>query len=160
MLGDLFHSEINRVWNNLVKWHKERWQLEVSLVVGNHDILNREKYHTGIINIFKKMSLDPFFLMHDVTKKEKMQEEGNYILSGHVHPAVKLQNRGREQMKFLCFYFSQHYGILLAFRQFSGTHVITPREDDSVYIIVDGHILNPHRVLIIFILLNLWMKYW
>ena len=120
-------------------------QLEVSLVVGNHDILNREEYHTGIINIFKKMSLDPFILTHDVTTKEDAAKTEDYILSGHVHPAVKLQNRGRQQMKFPCFYFGEYYGILPAFGQFTGTHVITPGENDRTYIIVDGHILNPHR---------------
>lgn len=106
-----------------MKWRTNYRQLEVNLVIGNHDILNKQNYHAGIINVFKKLSLDPFLLTHNVDLFKDPATSDNYIICGHIHPAVKLKGNGRQSMKLPCFYFGKDYGILPAFGGFTGTHV-------------------------------------
>ena len=146
VLGDLFHSNINKEWQQFIKWRKKYRQLEVSLVVGNHDILESENYHSGIINVFKQLSLDPFYLVHDVEQYQEFKHRDLYLLSGHIHPAVQLTGRGRQAMTLPCFYFGQEYGILPAFGKFTGTHVIQPNETDHVFIIADNQIVPTHQL--------------
>ena len=148
VLGDLFHSNMNREWKQFVEWRKQYRELEVSLVVGNHDILDSENYHTSVINVFRKMRLDPFLLVHDLNQLNGNRNErnGHYILSGHIHPAVQLRGQARQAMKLPCFYFGDDYGILPAFGGFTGTHVIEPTDEDRVYLIVDSQILPARKL--------------
>lgn len=141
ILGDLFHSDINKEWEQFVRWRKNYRELEVSLVIGNHDILKKEHYLTGRINLFKKMTLDPFVLIHDLKEIKDPQSHNHYILSGHIHPAVKLKGKGRQTMKLPCFYFGKTYGILPAFGSFTGTAVIEPKSGDQVFMIADSQII-------------------
>lgn len=142
ILGDLFHSDINREWQQFINWRKNYRELEISLVIGNHDILKKKKYHSSIINLFKKITMGPFLLIHNLNELENKNQAQSYTLSGHIHPAVKLKGKGRQSVKLPCFYFGQHHGILPAFGNFTGTHVIDPKEEDSVYIIADSEIIS------------------
>lgn len=141
ILGDLFHSDINNEWKQFIKWRKSHSQLEVSLVVGNHDILDAENYHKGIINVFQKLSVNPFLFIHDISDLSE-RHKNRYPISGHIHPAVQLKGPGRQAMKLPCFYFGKEYGILPAFGGFTGTHVIEPAKEDQVFMIVDSKILS------------------
>lgn len=147
ILGDLFHSDINKEWQQFVEWRQAHPQLEVSLVVGNHDILDQQNYHAGRINVFQKMSLEPFQFVHDIEELKGQASKGKYVLSGHIHPAVQLNGKGRQRMKLPCFYFGSDYGILPAFGGFTGTHVIEPEERDRVFMIVDSKIMPAHKLI-------------
>lgn len=142
ILGDLFHSNINKEWQEFIQWRKQYRKLEVSLVIGNHDILKKENYHSGIINLFKKMTMGPFLMVHDLEEFEHLRETNKYMLSGHIHPAVKLKGKGRQTIKLPCFYFNNEYGILPAFGRFTGTYAIDPQEDDNVFVIADSKVMG------------------
>lgn len=146
ILGDLFHSNLNKEWNQFVRWRKKYQQLEMSLVIGNHDILSSEKYHSGIINLFKKLSHAPFTIIHDISEYSDLKESNNYILSGHIHPAVQLKGQGRQAMKLPCYYFGQKYGVLPAFGEFTGTHAIEPTTNDDIFIITDSKIISRNEL--------------
>jgi len=146
ILGDLFHSNINSEWEQFLDWRKKYRELKISLVIGNHDILEKENYHAGYLNLFNKMSMDPFLMVHDINELEDQSSIEDYILSGHIHPAVQLRGRGRQSMKLPCFYFGKTHGILPAFGGFTGTHVIEPKNDDHVYLIADSEILPADKV--------------
>ena len=141
ILGDLFHSDINKEWKQFIEWRKGYSRLEVSLVIGNHDILEKQHYHRGIINVFSKLSIHPFLFVHDINDLTD-QDISKYALSGHIHPAVQLKGPGRQAMKLPCFYFGKQYGVLPAFGSFTGTHVIEPKKDDDIFIIADSKILS------------------
>lgn len=143
ILGDLFHSRANKEWEQFQAWRKKQPKLEVSLVIGNHDILPSSIYHSSRINLFKKLTVGPFLLIHDLNQlpSNKDTSEG-YVLSGHIHPAVRLRGKGRQSMKLPCFYFGSNEGILPAFGHFTGTHVIEPRKGEKVYTIADSRILD------------------
>ena len=146
ILGDLFHSDINKEWQQFVEWRKKYEQLEVSLVIGNHDILDKKNYHKSVINLFKKMTVDPFLLVHDLNQIDSTTSQQEYILSGHIHPAVQLKGKGRQAMKLPCYYFGQKYGILPAFGGFTGTYVIEPNHDDRIYMIADSQVISAEKM--------------
>ena len=146
ILGDLFHSDINNEWQTFADWRKKHKKLEVTLVIGNHDILEKQNYHASRINLFKKLSLDPFLLIHDLEELENNSSQEQYVLSGHIHPAVQLKGKGRQAMKLPCFYFGKHRGILPAFGKFTGTYVIEPQQNDDVFIIVKSQILSANQM--------------
>ncbi|MDR8392113.1 ligase-associated DNA damage response endonuclease PdeM [Aliifodinibius sp. S!AR15-10] len=140
-LGDLFHSRHNREWDHFFEWRAKHRALEVTLVIGNHDILERDTYHSSRINLFHKLRIGPFLLVHDLSKVQFDPQKPGYLLSGHVHPAIQLRGKGRQSMKLPCFYFGNNQGILPAFGEFTGTHVIKPKPEDKVFAVVDGHLI-------------------
>ena len=143
ILGDLFHSRANKEWEQFQSWRKKQPKLEVSLVIGNHDILPNSAYHSSHINLFKRLTIDSFLLIHDLNELSLNKDSSHdYILSGHIHPAVKLRGKGRQAMKLPCFYFGREKGILPAFGKFTGTHIIEPRRGEKVYTIADSQILD------------------
>ncbi len=146
ILGDLFHSDINKEWEQFIKWRKNYKELEVNLVIGNHDILKRKNYHSGVINLFKKLTLNPFLFIHDINEHRDNVSGDKYILSGHVHPAVKLKGQGRQTIKLPCFFFGTDHGILPAFGNFTGTHTIQPTASDRVFIIADSNIVSANKL--------------
>lgn len=146
ILGDLFHSDINKEWNQFINWRKNNRQLEVSLVIGNHDILETSNYHRGLINVFSKLSVGPFLFVHDIDQHQEVNKSNQYILSGHIHPAVQLRGKGRQAMKLPCFYFGTEYGVLPAFGGFTGTHIIEPSEKDDIFLIADSKIISQNEL--------------
>ncbi|MFH5885546.1 ligase-associated DNA damage response endonuclease PdeM [Halalkalibaculum sp. DA3122] len=141
MLGDLFHSRKNREWDHFFEWRSRHAGLEITLVMGNHDILEHQAYHASHINLFNKLRIGPFLLVHDPETLQRHGTRPGYLLSGHIHPAVRLRGKGRQSMKLPCFYFSANKGILPAFGAFTGTHVVKPAPNDRVYAVVEDHIL-------------------
>lgn len=142
-LGDLFHSRINEEWKQFTEWRKKYPEIEVSLVIGNHDILPREQYHSAHLSVFQRLKIDPFLLVHDLKAiKNDQKKDSLYPMGGHIHPAVKIKGKGRQKMKFPCFYFGSEEGILPAFGQFTGTAIIEPKRDDRTFIIVEEQVLT------------------
>ena len=141
-LGDLFHSRFNEEWTQFKKWRKKHINIEVTLVIGNHDILSKENYHASHISIFNRLKIDPFYFVHDVeTAANPVHSDDLYFIGGHIHPALQLKGKGRQKMKLPCFYFGQNKGILPAFGQFTGTSVIKPTGKDRTFIIVEEQVL-------------------
>lgn len=139
-LGDLFHSAVNEEWQQFRQWRAGYSQTEVSLVIGNHDVLARELYHASHISLFSRLKMGPFLLVHDVGTLSGSARE-HYPLGGHIHPALKLRGKGRQSMKVPCYYFGTEGGILPAFGQFTGTAVIHPGPGDHTFLIADNRVL-------------------
>ena len=128
-LGDLFHSSINNEWHLFSDW-VSKTQLPIVLVAGNHDIINPQNYHDLSITIVSEWVLDGFLLTHHPEEREDL-----FTFSGHIHPAVLLEGMGRQFLKLPCFFRSTQQMILPAFGEFTGTYVMEPQEDDTVYVV-------------------------
>lgn len=142
LLGDLFHSKENLEWHQFEKWKRGHRTLSFILVTGNHDILPDQLYHSSGIHLFKKLRVRPFLFVHDPDDHtENRPGDNSYLLCGHIHPAVQLKGKGRQSMKLPCFFFGRDSGVLPAFGQFTGTHVIRPGADDRVFAITDNQVV-------------------
>lgn len=136
-LGDLFHSDFNNAWDRFQELLEELNGFEFHLVIGNHDILDRERYVK--MNVVQQMEAGNLILTHeplDVIIDDK------YNLCGHIHPGVRMRGKGRQNLRLPCFYFGRHTGILPAFGSFTGLHVLKPMEEDQVFVVNEQMVIR------------------
>lgn len=132
-LGDLFHSDLNSEWLYFKETIRSFPEIQFELIAGNHDILHPVSYQNLNFKVHEEgLTLGPFFLSHEPC------EHRLYNLCGHIHPGVRLTGAGRQSMRVPCFYFSEKQGILPAFGEFTGLHVLKAKKKDTIFI-VSGH---------------------
>ncbi len=135
-LGDLFHSDSNKDCEWFFLWREMHHHVDMVLVKGNHDILPPSFYEHADLLVVKEMLFGTFKLMHDPPKSSQEY----YVLSGHIHPGVRLQGKARQGITLPCFYFGTHYGVLPAFGKFTGKAILKIKEGDHVFVITGDKI--------------------
>lgn len=141
IVGDLFHSKENKEMDMFLRWRRDFANIHVKLIAGNHDILGKEWYESAAIEIhIDQWKIGPFIFAHD--KEECADEEDCFIFSGHVHPSVYLSGTAKQSLRFPCFYFNKTHAILPAFGKFTGTHLISPKKGDQVFVLVGNKIIK------------------
>lgn len=138
-IGDLFHSHYNSDWEAVGQFSKNYNALSIELVTGNHDILSDQQYARHNIHIHNDtLQIDSFLLSHFAVEDNI---DGTYTLSGHLHPGVRLQGKGRQSMVLPCFYFGEQQGYLPAFGVFTGLARIRPKKNDRIFVIAEDSIV-------------------
>lgn len=138
-VGDLFHSRHNLEIEWFHKWRKDLPHLDMHLIMGNHDILPQSVYaDLGIILHAESLIIDGFCFTHDHPGKFSHVQ---YVITGHLHPGIRLSSKGKQSLKFPCFYFIDHVAILPAFSRFTGLHIIEPTKHERVYAIVENQVI-------------------
>ena len=139
ILGDLFHSTYNAEWEVVGDFFSEI-PLSFELVPGNHDILHKEHYlDCGLRLREEGHQVGPFRLYHE---PEHIDQNKGFALAGHIHPGIRMQGGGRQSLRFPCFHFTEAYGILPAFGQFTGLVIVYPKPSDEVYAIVESDVIK------------------
>ncbi|MEM9338080.1 MAG: ligase-associated DNA damage response endonuclease PdeM [Bacteroidota bacterium] len=133
LLGDLFHSFKNNEWDDFLRFMDVYDFINFILVKGNHDIL---KDYPRCLDVVDRLDVSPFTFTHE------KEEATLYNLSGHVHPGYRVSGLGRGGVTLPCFLFSENYGILPAFGQFTGIKKIKKKEEDRIFGIVDSNIIE------------------
>ena len=137
VLGDMFHAKGNFDMKLFSDWRKKIPGTEIILVKGNHDVLPLEFYRENNVESFNEL-----FLTENIKLVHRFMgviEDNLFTISGHVHPAVRLQGKGRQKNVFHSFFFSKHFALLPAFGEFTGNYIINPAKEDAVFIITkDG----------------------
>ena len=140
ILGDLFHSAYNPVWEEVGALFRQFHHITFELVAGNHDILSAHQYQkTPLILHEGTLLRGPFLFSHQPLE---VIPEGRYNLAGHIHPAVKLQGTGRQRERLACFFFGERQGILPAFGSFTGAHVLRPSKDDRIFVLTGKEVVE------------------
>jgi len=141
VVGDMFHSRANKELDWFKKWRDDFPDLQIHLVMGNHDILQRKWYEeTGVDIHYQSLSVDNFSFLHDIGAVNKLAIS-NFVFSGHIHPGVRVSGGGRQSLQFPCFYFTPAFCVLPAFSRFTGLAMIKPKETDQVFAIVNQSII-------------------
>ena len=134
-LGDLFHSSMNKEWGLFENW-VAKTPAKLSLVIGNHDIIAREKFESLQIELFESLELDGFLFTHHPEIRD-----GFFNFCRHIHPAIRLQGHGRQRLKLSCFFKTKGQMILPAFGEFTGNHTLTPKASDDIFVIAEGEVV-------------------
>jgi len=137
IVGDLFHSDINSEWYEFEKLVDSFSHIAWYLVRGNHDTIPAYLLKLNGIAVSTSLVLDPFIFVHkpDV-------HPSKYVISGHIHPGVTLNGKGRQQVQLPCFYFGLDYALLPAFGKFTGIELIRPSKNDYVYGVTQTHVIS------------------
>jgi DNA ligase-associated metallophosphoesterase len=140
-LGDLLHAREGRSPETLrvvAEWRASHAALDVVLVRGNHDRSAGDPPESlGIRCVDAPMLEGPFAFAH-----HPAAIDGCFVIAGHVHPAVRLSGPGRQHVRLPCFWISDAGAVLPAFGDFTGQGIIEPAEDDRVFAIADGAIVE------------------
>jgi DNA ligase-associated metallophosphoesterase len=140
-LGDLLHAREGRSPETLrvvADWRASHPLLDVVLVRGNHDRSAGDPPSSlGITCIDAPMFDGPFAFTH-----HPKAIDGCYAFAGHVHPAVRLSGAGRQYARLPCFWVRDTGAVLPAFGDFTGHGIIEPAEDDRVFAIADGSVIE------------------
>ncbi len=134
-LGDLLHAARGRseaTMAAMAAWRERHADLALTLVRGNHD------GHAGdppaawrvacVDEPWTPPGLAGLALAHHPDAVP-----GRYVLAGHVHPAVVLGGRAHQRLRLPCFHFGPAVGVLPAFGEFTGSHVLPRGPQDRVF---------------------------
>lgn len=141
ILGDLFHSKANREWLEFEEWRENFDDLDIQLVTGNHDLLHQSFYESANIKMHKTLEMDEFLFVHDPNDSYETVPNRT-VVAGHIHPGISIKGKGRQSLRFPCFLFSDERILLPAFGEFTGLHTIKPDEDEQVFSVVEGNIVE------------------
>lgn len=140
-LGDFLHSAEGRAAGTLAafaRWRAARPALAMTLVRGNHDDRAGDPpADWGFRCVDPGQARGPFALVH-----EPAPVRGGYALAGHIHPAVRLSERGGPSVRLPCFWFGARVGVLPSFGAFTGSALVRPRPGDQVFVLADGEVLR------------------
>lgn len=142
IVGDLSHSHANRELDLFLRWRRDFSSLDIKLARGNHDILDAQWYAEAAIEVHEKpLQIGSHQFIHDVLEPGIVLAEGLHTFSGHVHPAVSIRGKGKQALRFPCFYFTDNYCILPAFSRFTGSYTVEPGKNDHAYALVEKDII-------------------
>jgi uncharacterized protein len=143
IVGDLFHSVSNNEHALFSRWRNDLQDVEFILVKGNHDIIGDAWYENANITVVKDfLKLHDFIFVHQKEDYKTELEPNEYLVCGHVHPAVVLKGLGKQSLKFNCFYWSKKFMLLPAFGKFTGNFLVEPTKSDIVFAIVNDAVMK------------------
>jgi len=135
-LGDLLHSAHARAAATLqafADWRTAHAGLALTLVRGNHDDHAGDPPPAWAVHcVDGPLPLGPLALAHHPAPLA-----GAYVLAGHLHPAAIVADRGPGRLRLPCFHFGPAVGVLPAFGDFTGMHVMPRGPGDRVVVIAE-----------------------
>ncbi|MHB1176841.1 MAG: metallophosphoesterase [Daejeonella sp.] len=140
-LGDLFHSDMNNDWDWLVLWRSLFKNINMVLVLGNHDILNNKFYKALNFELYDTLNLEPFLFSHEPLKPAKLIDSKAYVICGHIHPGVALKGSGRQFLSLPCFHFGENQAIIPAFGWFTGKMCVRNVKGDKVFAVANSKVI-------------------
>jgi DNA ligase-associated metallophosphoesterase len=138
-LGDLFHSRLNSEWAELSDCLAHFPNIEYLLVKGNHEIELQSAYEQLGFSVYDELTLDGVRFTHE-PPTDVFQDA--YTISGHIHPAVRMQGSANQSLRLPCFWFGQALGILPAFGEFTGSFTVRPKKGDIVFVIAENRVVR------------------
>lgn len=138
-LGDFLHAPESwapATLAQLSEWRARQSGLELILIRGNHDRRAGDPPpHLNIRVVAEPMLLGPFALQH-----EPEPHPTHHVLAGHLHPAFRLQGRGRQSLRLPCFCIGERLSLLPAFGSFTGMMDIDVAFTQRLYVTADGSV--------------------
>ena len=135
-LGDLFHSDKNNEWFLFSAWVKQQ-QLELILIEGNHDIIPGQQFQALGITTVSHWEEEGLYFTHYPKERDSL-----FVICGHIHPGIRLNGKGKQQLKLPCFFHSSKQLILPAFGAFTGLHLLQPSPTDRVFVLTSKEVLE------------------
>lgn len=131
-LGDLFHSQLNSGWQQLLRFLLDHPQLQVILTKGNHDILSDDLFRQARITVVDELAAGNLLLTH-----QPMNNLPKHIINiaGHIHPGYLHQAPGRQHYRLPCFYYYRQMLLLPAFGNYTGMHLLKKEPDSQIFVI-------------------------
>lgn len=132
-LGDLTHHRTGKtmeVIGKLQAWFARNTDKDFHLMTGNHDRHSGPLDELPWIKVHEELVIQDKFMLRHYPEKQP----GYYVLSGHLHPSVRLKGRGGERLRLACSVFKKNLAILQAFGSFTGNSTHEPKPGETIFI--------------------------
>jgi DNA ligase-associated metallophosphoesterase len=136
IIGDLFHSEWNREWTLFEAFIKKQ-PLNIILVAGNHDVIDHKHFEALGIEVVSAKKLKNIQFSH-----YPEHDTSHFQISGHLHPAVRVQLGAKEKRTLKCFYRKNNQFVLPSFGYFTGNARVSKRDLDEIYVIAEDEVIR------------------
>ncbi len=140
VVGDMFHSTANNEVQYFKLWRQQFPHITFDLVTGNHDIMDPAVYDSLHIRLHDFLEVQDIYFVHDAEDKPAVLS--SYVLSGHIHPGVRMVGYGRQSLRLPCFYFGAEVAVLPAFSEFTGTYTMEREPAAEVFVIAERKVLR------------------
>ena len=137
VLGDLVHgaAPLDAPWIGMVSdWRRRHAAIDMTLIAGNHD-RHFDARELGFDIVGDELSLPPLVLRH-----APEGAPGRYVMAGHVHPGVTLQDGWRKH-RLPAFRFGAGIGLLPSFGSLTGLHETPTQPDERIIAISPGGLI-------------------
>lgn len=136
VVGDMFHHSYNADVNLFKEWRAHYQMLEIELVPGNHDKLLKLDYQLLQINVTSERHfVAPFFFEHAPTAASN----GNFTISGHLHPGYLMEGKARQALRLPCFIKSEQHLVLPSFSAFTGLNTNYEKKEGNSYFVIGAN---------------------
>jgi metallophosphoesterase superfamily enzyme len=109
----------------------------------SHEILLHGQHFRLLPKEFRLNKITVQFKADDIVFAHRpVRLDAAYVLSGHIHPAVRISGVGRQKEYLPCFYFGKDYAVLPAFGSFTGQAAIYPEPGDRIFVLGGGEIVE------------------
>jgi DNA ligase-associated metallophosphoesterase len=144
ILGDFLHARTGRSEATLMalhQWRSRQSHLEIVLVLGNHDRQAGRPPDAWRIECVRGPWLaEPFHCCH-----EPQEVTDGFVLAGHLHPSFHL-SAGSDGVSSPCFHFGARLAVLPAFGSFTGSHSVSPMQDDRIFVVGPDEVIDLSKV--------------
>ena len=140
LLGDFFHAKSGRASRTLAAiadWRSRHADLEIVLIRGNHDRGAGDPPAEWRFDCKDEPWIEPPFAF----RHHPAEENGGYVLAGHIHPAVALSGPARQRERLPCFFFGERLALLPSFGDFTGGASVRLRRGDRAYVVAGDEIV-------------------
>lgn len=138
-LGDFFHHVYNHEWTKFAEWRRQYPDIQMIVVLGNHDILPDTLFRDIEIGLQDFFIDVPFLFTHH---PDEQHEDTLYRFCGHLHPVFCIRSKAKQSLRFPCFVFDAHQGILPSFGVFTGGFEMEARRGRKIFGVVEGKIMQ------------------
>ncbi|SRR5579883_55406 len=140
ILGDLFHSRFALVQDVVDRWTDflNAVQVEVKLVVGNHDRALLHQFKDLAIKCYSNgLQYDRLLMSH-----EPSPQAHTLNICGHIHPCVRLKTR-LDNLRLPCFYWEHAKNLLVlpSFGAFTGSYEVALTAGTIAYAIAEQAVI-------------------
>jgi DNA ligase-associated metallophosphoesterase len=137
-LGDLFHHRINIEWHLFTSWRKKHSQVEMVLILGNHDLISKKEFTDhGINPVSGEMKEGNFRFCHFPNEEP---DHSVFSFCGHVHPVFTLES-ARQSLRLPCFVYRTDQMILPGFGVFTGGFNMAKEEAEIFFLVADSEVI-------------------
>ncbi len=147
-LGDLLHGRAGnteRLRSRIAAWRAFHADVEMTLVLGNHDRSTRTlPGELGLETMEEGSLIGEVAGAHHPMPREAAFVAGALTLCGHLHPCIRLFGPGRDALRLRCFARQGRQIVLPAFGEFTGGLDISRKDYCRVFALAGGRILPIH----------------
>lgn len=116
IVGDFLHAGKNTDYAIFEEWQQQFPNVRIRIIKGNHDVFKASFLEKKSVEICgSELEIPPFIFIH-----EPQDREGQFLISGHLHPGITLKLERNKSVSLPCYRYSDTQLVLPAFSRFTG----------------------------------------